>query len=115
MSLGPRYTAAIVPDLPAVPVRVRGLAIVVASVLASVVAFRLEFRFGVTTVPIFVLAAPQVLILVGLIELITGLSIRQADRRWQQLPRRTQVIAAVAGGLAFDGVVFAILLWFALG
>ena len=83
--------------------------------LASVGAFRLEFRYGVTTVPIVVLAAPQVLILIGLIELISGLSIREADVRWQQLPLRTQVIAGVVGGLAFDGLVFAILLWAALG
>ena len=96
-------------------VRIRGLAVTAVGLLASVGAFRLEFRYGVTTVPIVVLAAPQVLILVGLIELTIGLSIRQADRRWQQLPLRTQVMFGLVAGLAFDGVVFAILLWAVLG
>ena len=85
-------------------IRGRGFLILLGSMLAGAGAYWLVFHFlskfwaNVLQYP---LALPLVGILVGTLELITGVPIKNLDEGWQKLPAYVKAPVGIIGGLLF--------------
>ncbi len=87
-------------------IRIRGLLIVAGSLVAGAGVYWLIFHvLGNARAPVRVAAYPLALPLlgtmVGTLELITGVPIRNLDQGWQKLPGYVRVPLALVGSVAF--------------
>ncbi len=84
-------------------VRMRGFLILAGSLVAGAGVYWLLFDFlagaGRVRLPAYPLALPLVGILIGTLELITGVPIRQLDEGWQTLPGYVKAPVAIVGSL----------------
>lgn len=95
------------------PIRVRGLLILMGSVAGWLVLYWLLFHVmggaGKVRVPAYPLALPLIGMVVGLVELATGVPFAQVADAWQRLPRWLQVPLGFVIGI---GLVVAIVTGF---
>lgn len=86
--------------------RIRGFRLFALSVVGGTALYWLLFHFYVTGtqrvhVPTGPLAFPIVLAVLGLLQWITGLEIRQIDQAWQRLPGYLKIPAFLVGSILF--------------
>ena len=89
-------------------IRTRGLLICVGSLAAGVGAYWLVFHLLTTAwarMLRYPLALPLVGMLVGALELITGVPIQRLDEGWQKLPTYVKVPVGLFGGAFLWGLV----------
>ena len=85
-------------------IRTRGLLILGASLVAGAAAYWLVFHVLSKTgarILQYPLALPLLGILVGALELITGMPINRLDEGWQRLPVYVQAPVGLVGGALF--------------
>jgi hypothetical protein len=86
-------------------VRMRGFLILAGSLVAGAGVYWLLFDFlagaGRVRLPAYPLALPLVGILIGTLELLTGVPIRRLDEGWQKLPGYVKAPVAIVGSLGF--------------
>jgi peptidoglycan/LPS O-acetylase OafA/YrhL len=85
-------------------IRTRGLLIFLGSLVAGVGAYWLVFHFlskGLAQILQYPLALPLVGMLIGALELITGVPIQRLDEGWQKLPAYVKAPVGLIGGVLF--------------
>ena len=86
-------------------IRLRGLLIVLASLVAGAGGYWLVFRLGISkelaNILQYPLALPVVGLLVGGLELVTGVPIQRLNEGWQKLPGYAQGAIGLVGGVLF--------------
>jgi hypothetical protein len=85
-------------------IRVRGLLIFLASLVTGVGAYWLVFHIlskQLAQILQYALALPILGMLIGGLELITGVPISRLDEGWQKLPAYVKVPVGLIGGLLF--------------
>jgi ABC-type branched-subunit amino acid transport system permease subunit len=84
--------------------RMRGLLIFAGSLVVGLGAYWLVFHVlskQTATILQYPLALPLVGMLIGALELITGVPIQHLDEGWQKLPGYVQTPVALVGGVLF--------------
>jgi len=86
-------------------IRLRGLLIALASLVVGVAGYWLVFRVGISKelgrILQYPLALPLVGLLVGGLELVTGVPIQRLNEGWQKLPGYAQGTIGLVGGVLF--------------
>jgi hypothetical protein len=85
-------------------VRTRGLLTLVGSSIGGIALYWFLFHFlassdGRTRVPAYPLALPLVGVVIGMLELATGLPFTRIDEGWQKLPGYVKIPVALVGGV----------------
>lgn len=87
-------------------IRMRGFLILMGSLVAGAGVYWLIFHWladarGPVRVAVYPLALPLVGILIGALELATGVPVRRLDEGWQKLPGYVRTPLAIIGSIGF--------------